>query len=229
MAKNPVNSSVIFKVIEARVADLVAASPPTTLPESLAETQALLLYQIIRLFDGDIAARASGELLIPYLETAPLNLLTYVRFDIELAEAATLPLYPVQEICEFWESWILHETARRTVFTVFYFLQSYKILAGYVGLTCDGKLGLCLSWTMSARLWDAKTAVEFAQAVREKRYFVIKSGQMQGWVTEARADDVDLFGKLWISSLMGLQETEGWLASKGGSLRTGGCCVLDML
>lgn len=54
MAKNDVNKLMIFRAIERSVAELIK-SPQSTVPiEVLARTQSLLLYQIIRLYDGDV-------------------------------------------------------------------------------------------------------------------------------------------------------------------------------
>lgn len=186
----------------------------------MAHTQALCLYQIIRLFDGDVAARRSAEILIPSLENSALQLLNYVRFDDDLSALPELPLYPIQPTKDIWEDWILQESARRTALVTFFFLQAYRFMLGFVGLQCDGKLGLCHSWTLSAQLWNAKTAVEFAHAWSARQYFVVTNGQFAEILQEAKAEDVDTFGRIWISSLLGIEETEGWFASRGGSLRT---------
>lgn len=54
LAKNDVNKMMTFRAIERNAAEL-KRSPQSTLPiEILARTQSLLMYQIIRLFDGDV-------------------------------------------------------------------------------------------------------------------------------------------------------------------------------
>ena len=54
IAKNSVNSRMILRAIDKSVKELLK-SPQSTIPiEILARTQSLLLYQIIRLFDGDV-------------------------------------------------------------------------------------------------------------------------------------------------------------------------------
>lgn len=219
MAKNQTNSPIIFRSIDARISELLSLPTPANLFDCLAHAQALLLYQIIRLFDGDIAARSSGEQLIPSLENAGLQLLTYVRFDDHLSSKPDLPFYPIQPIKDIWEDWILQESARRTALVTFYFLQTYRVLTGHIGLQCDGKMGLCHSWTLSSKLWDAGTTVEFAQAWKARQYYVVTNGQFAQVLQEAKAEDVDSFGRIWISSLLGIEETEGWFAARGGKLR----------
>ena len=54
IAKNDVNKRMIFRAIDTSAQELLK-SPQSTKPiEILARVQSLLLYQIIRLFDGDV-------------------------------------------------------------------------------------------------------------------------------------------------------------------------------
>ncbi|KAJ6446826.1 Meiotic recombination protein rec8 [Purpureocillium lavendulum] len=220
-AKTRVNAPIIFHAIEVRACDLLATPAPTRFLDVLARTQALILYQIIRLFDGDMRARSSAEKAIPALESATMDLLAHVRFDAvdEAPAREELPLHPLAPTQAFWRDWILQESARRTCLFAFFFLQVYRLLAGQRGLTCDGRLGLCHAWTLSAHLWTAPSAVEFARAWGARRHFVVRDAQFASVLDEAKADDVDRFGRMWISCLLGVDEAEGWFASRGGSLR----------
>ncbi|KAH6636010.1 hypothetical protein F5144DRAFT_619479 [Chaetomium tenue] len=89
-ARNRANAAAVRRIVEARVADLIATLPPlppapvsetettttttTTTTETetptptLARAHALILYQIMQLFDGDPAARAAAENTMPYLD-----------------------------------------------------------------------------------------------------------------------------------------------------------------
>lgn len=88
---------------------------------------------------------------------------------------------PPPDIRTFWESWIFQESARRTFLIIFFFLRVYDITKGGHGYdpkgTCDGKLGLCHSFTASAHLWKAKDFVDFAAAWNSKSHFVVKNGK----------------------------------------------------
>ncbi|OAA77295.1 Zn(2)-C6 fungal-type DNA-binding domain protein [Akanthomyces lecanii RCEF 1005] len=220
LAKNPVNTPVVFGLIDARVTALLSNPPPPTLRLALAHTHALILYQVMRLFDGDISARARGERLIPALEAATMHLLSFVRFDSELLRVTDLAAFPVQPARELWHDWRLHESARRTVLITFYMLQAYRAMAAPAGQHAGARCAaLRHSWTLSRGLWHAESAVEFASCWREGRWFVVTNGRWEDTLRRARADDVDSFGKMWITALMGVEETEGWFAAKGGSLR----------
>ncbi|TVY61865.1 Transcription factor gsfR2 [Fusarium oxysporum f. sp. cubense] len=217
MAKNRINSPIIFRSIESRVNDLLSAPPPITPLDCLAHTQALILYQIIRLYDGDIGARTSAERIIPAIEASAMSLFSYAQFDIE-GTPGTLPLYPIAPTKAFWQDWILQESLRRTLLFSFYLVQTYRIMSGCKMLQCDGRLGLCHSWTLSAYLWNAMTPLGFAEAWRDKDHYVVTNAIFNGVLAEAEADDIDVFGKIMISSLLGRDEAEGWFASKGGKL-----------
>lgn len=61
-----------MRAIHSNVTDLISTESHKlkAMPvEKLARTQALFLYQIIRLLDGDVTLRSQGEISIPLLET----------------------------------------------------------------------------------------------------------------------------------------------------------------
>lgn len=218
MSKNAVNAPVVFSLLEAHAAALLAQPPATTLRDALAHTHALILYQIMRLFDGDISARARGERAIPALEQSTMHLLSFVRFDSELLTVTDLAPFPVQPARDLWRDWLLHESARRTVLITFYMLQAYRAMA-HPAQAAARCAALCHSWTLSRAMWEADGPAEFARVWREGRWFVVTNQRFAETLKEARADDVDAFGRMWITALMGIEETEGWFAAKGGSLR----------
>lgn len=53
-SKNTTNDMIIMRCIENKADDLLSSGSATGLLNCLAQTQALLLYQIMRFFDGDI-------------------------------------------------------------------------------------------------------------------------------------------------------------------------------
>lgn len=249
MAKNRTNSQVILRSIEAKVNDLLQAPAPTSPLESLAHTQSLLLYHIIRIFDGDISARASAERTQAALEDSAMSLIVHVDFNCPTPEkeacaaaessaaamtatskaSATsgqqqqhcqerLPLYPLAPTRQFWHEWILQESGRRTLLFTFFFLQAYRILSGQRVDGCDGRLGLCHSFTLSASLWHAESSLAFGKAWRERKHVVIDNTDFQIAFGQAQADDLDLFGRMMLTSVIGVDEAEGWFASRGGSL-----------
>lgn len=176
-AKNQVNSHTILRIIESRVQELISTPLPTTKFEILARTHALLLYHIIRLFDGNIQARGAAESTRHALETVAVALLNHIDFDhLAPANAAggdPLPLYPLASTRQFWKEWIYQESAKRTFIVTFFMLQTYRYLSGDIPSQCDIRLYRCYSWTLSAYLWHAADAVDFAVAWKQKNHFEI--------------------------------------------------------
>ena len=106
---------------------------------------------------------------------------------------------------------------------IFFFLQTYRIVSGGKILPCDGKLWLVHSWTLSAYLWQADTPVGFAKVWKDRNHFVVTNACFNAVLAEAKADDVDQFGRMLICAMMGQDEADAWLTERGGSLREGVC------
>lgn len=159
--------------------DLITTPLPTSRFELIARTHALLLYQIMRLFDGNIQARAAAEATRPALENAAIALLEHITFDASppsgTACAENLSLYPLNTTREFWQNWVFQESARRTFLITFFMLQLYRYLSGDIPLQCDGRMYRCYSWTLSAYLWQAPDVVDFTLAWKQKNHFVMTS------------------------------------------------------
>ncbi|KAM5341190.1 hypothetical protein ACJ41O_015299 [Fusarium nematophilum] len=126
--KNRFNGPAILHSVESYVDDLLQSDPAPTLQDRLAHTQALVLYHIIRLLDGDIHARGSAEHQLIALEESAFALLPYIDFDNLASKDEILPLYPIGTAKAFFHDWVLHESARRTYLFSFYFLQAYRII-----------------------------------------------------------------------------------------------------
>lgn len=220
MSKNRCNAPVVLRSIHARTNELMAQPEPTTPLESLARTQALLLYHIIRVFDCDIATRASAERTQSALEDSAMALLAHVNFDVgaQLPPSTELPLHPLAATRAFWRDWVFQESGRRTLIFTFFLLQAHRVLSGQPVSSCDGRLGMCHSFTLSAPLWHARSPVEFARAWSETSHLVVVNASLGKVMGEARAHHVDLFGKIVLTSIVGVDEAEGWFASRGGSL-----------
>ena len=216
MARNEINTPVILSSFKTRIDDLLASPPPSTPIEALAYTQSLILYQIMRLFDGDIHARVSAEPLIPVLETAALNLLNYVHFPA--AEADTDYSAPMDAVMQSWSEWVYQESARRTALFSFYLIQIYRLITGENNLSCDGRLGLIHSWYLSAHLWSAQTAFDFAVAWNEHHHYLIYNADFMGALESARPADVDLFGRMLLSTILGIDQAKAWFYSRGAIL-----------
>lgn len=147
--------------------------------ETLAYAQALFIYQVLRLQDNDSRTYAIYESTMPHLEEASNALIPYIAFD-ETADspdhtADLIPLYPASAAQAFWTNWIFQESAKRTLGMINFFMLTYYFMKGESGNRCGQNKNIAVnrSVTMSAHLWKAQDAVDFALAWRNKKHFVI--------------------------------------------------------
>lgn len=234
LTKNPINRSNVLRTIDARANDIISGplTPSASSLEILARTQALLLYQIICVFDGDIQTGLVAEQTMPHLaasSTQLLNQLSVVEEKLncmqhpgkQLAAAGSTvqpSLLAVSAMQDFWESWIWWQSARRTAAIVVFVQQMYGLFRGRGPAHCDDRIHPYYARAESAHLWMANDAVEFALAwtQRQKHYFVCDTG-FDG-LAEAEASDIDDYGRILLTALLGIDETKAWFVSKGGML-----------
>jgi hypothetical protein len=219
MAKNKVNAVVIMRSVESYADGLLSTSIPNTPTDCLAYVHALLLYQIIRFFDGNIQSRTSAERAIPTLELAALCLEPHVDLtdpSLSVPVAGDLRLAPVRSLKKCWKDWQFQESARRTLLFTGFFLQVYRMLSLNQILPCEPDQQVVYKWTMSAHLWLAKTHVDFATAWTERRHFYVYNVGFADVMAHATSDDVDAFGLIMLTSILGLDECSAWLTRQGG-------------
>ncbi|KAK4139559.1 uncharacterized protein C8A04DRAFT_15755 [Dichotomopilus funicola] len=122
---NDHNRHILFQALDAQTNDLLLATPRAStanrwLLDDLARFQALVLYQIIRLFYGGVEQREVSERQAYAVRAQGLRLLRSADntiTDVEELEAQETQTAAVTE--QTWEKWILAESIRRTVFIAF--------------------------------------------------------------------------------------------------------------
>ncbi|KAF2021972.1 hypothetical protein BU24DRAFT_340220 [Aaosphaeria arxii CBS 175.79] len=102
MVKTPQNKAILTKTIDCKISALIASANTWTLAEHLAAVQALIVYQIIRLFDPDLDLQrlADRQNILLAIWSAHL----WKRYFNELDPT---------DNC--YDSWIFQESLRRTV------------------------------------------------------------------------------------------------------------------
>ncbi|KAJ6032723.1 hypothetical protein N7540_003455 [Penicillium herquei] len=214
LSKNEINAPVIMSLFDERIKEIIATPEPDEIFQKLARVHALILYQIMRLFDGDIRSHATADALFASLNSSVLSLLHHLHLPLPSDTLESLPI-SIDSAINFWEPWVIQESARRTVLLAFYFMQIYKILQGNVPTYCDGKLGLQHSWYLSAHLWNAQSAFDFAVAWAEKPHFVVHNLDFSWALTTAQPEDLDSFGKMLLVTIMGIDSTRAWFHGRG--------------
>ena len=114
MAKNAANANIILRNIDSRAQELISSPMPAEPLEVLAHVHALLLYQIIRLFDGDIRMRVGAETTMAALQAASFALMQVTVSEESAFEqhgCAPIPAHCADVVAltyamhVFWEDW----------------------------------------------------------------------------------------------------------------------------
>jgi hypothetical protein len=151
--KSPQNQTILFSILDSRIASLVEFSKSSSwsITDYLLGVQVLIMYQIIRLFDGDARQQANGERHLGLLETWTLQLhLTTNTFDNYCQNKSS------------YQGWIFAESARRTVLISSLVHAMYSLLKDGVcnsvpmmakfPVSIDGTL-----WNTSEEFWGQTT------------------------------------------------------------------------
>ncbi|KAF2439759.1 hypothetical protein P171DRAFT_369239 [Karstenula rhodostoma CBS 690.94] len=208
--KTPSTQKIVSQIIEDRAADLMQAystQEPAhlTLLEHLARVQALLTYQLIRLFDGDIRLRARAEAHDAIL--ASWNSLLWQRTTDEMAAGQFASFSPSPFVhLSPWKAWGVLESIRRTWLTVRILQSVYTTMKDGVA-ACPGGV-VC---TFGAGLWEAESERDWARMGEGKRLFVQSLG-VEGLLGKEDPGSVDEFGHAVLLVSCGLERKERWVA-----------------
>jgi hypothetical protein len=140
---NDRNRPVLFEALDAEVLGLRTSAFTNTLLQDLIILQAAVLYQIIRLFYGDLEQRIVAERQEYLVRSYALKVLQ--RAEKEL-----------QNTLLTWKDWILAESIRRTVFISFKVYTAYSYFRN--GLCNEYKALDHLPVTTKPSLWDSPEA-----------------------------------------------------------------------
>ena len=175
-----------------------------SLAEHLTCLQALLIYQIIRLFDGDIRARAEAE-------KSEDRLVDWTD-RLNLRRSASTSLGPV--LSASWENWVFEEAVSRTI------IVSRMAQAMFMVV----KQGFCtmveavteMSFTGQKALWHAPTAVHWQQACKQRKRFYVNRMDFQELMEKGDLTEVDELGLLMLVCYKGVDGVNEWIVAKGG-------------
>jgi hypothetical protein len=213
-SRNDVNGTFVARHITDHLKDLLDTPIPSNSTELLARVQALVLYQAMLVFSGDIRYYGQVNAMIRQLEEVGDVLEHHVRQHAD--PSGSLPLYPMTEARAAWKSFIFREAARRSLLISFHFLALCNLMRGHLS-TCATSRAYGSRVTISAHLWKAPSAFEFAVAWNERKHHLIKDLDFTDMLEVAKADDIDVFGRMLMTGLMGIDDVQGWFHTRGGT------------
>ncbi|KAL7900421.1 hypothetical protein HDV63DRAFT_371054 [Trichoderma sp. SZMC 28014] len=236
-AKTAANKGLILRIIEGNCKALLEqlevgldAGNVTIAPDTLhhlARTQALLIYQIIRLFDGDIRSRAQAENSMDILlswagklwESASkdaesaINDKASVKFSVNTDRCGGVS-YPNAfrvdgSVPALWRAWYVAESIRRTYVAIIFIQGMYQTLKqGWA--FCPGGV----SFTVTNGLWDSPSAHTWWELFAQDTRPPAQSLQLERLLLENQPAKVDAFVQPLLVASYGHERVEQWIAQQ---------------
>ena len=178
----------------------------------LARAQALLIYQLIGLYDGNIRLRCIAESHIPVLNSwmhqavdhaSQCNSLgSFLVSSSSCAEAAANDL-PWERLV--WYSWIFAESLRRT----------WLVVSAIHGVYLSSQDGVahCLGgmmFTSRQGFWEAPSALVWQKRCSEVYGGLVRLTETDKLFTMVAPEDLDDFAKLVLEVTFGMEQMERW-------------------
>lgn len=183
----------------------------------LARTQALLVYEIIGLFDGSIRGRALAERHIGLLSQWARQLWEQAKQSLHTEATGSSShnyngqnttragIIETENPTAIWRTWILVESVRRT------YLMATLTEAAFVTLKqgwapCPGGI----TFTCGNGLWPSKSANDWVTRSKQQRILYLKCIDGEELFAEASAADIDEFTRIVLIASFGLERFKQW-------------------
>lgn len=204
LQKNDANESIVWEVVTANVMTLIEPRTSWSVVEHLGCVQALIIFKIIRLFDGDIKQRSDAEqqeeLLVIWTES--------------LAQRTAIIMSSPRTAGRSWEDWIFDEVVSRTIIVSLIAQAMFSIQ----------KQGFCtlvnavtsMSFTAQTKLWLAPSAIHWIKTCQADRNFWIEKMELGEMMEKAAPEELDELAWLILVTYKGIDGANSWIVSKGG-------------
>jgi hypothetical protein len=199
--KTKQNENIAFTVIESKANELLHSSkqPDWSLLELLAAVQALLIFQFIRLLDGNIRQRASAETAEPILRS----------WTKQLKAKSTVEQAYTTDTAPSWYSWVFGESIRRTT-TMGVFLEGAYSLEKQ-GFCTLGRQVTANSFTAQRRLWESQGPLEWERVRKTYDSFWVSLMDFDRVIRDCRSEELDDFGMVLLICYKGQDVVDHWV------------------
>ncbi|KAH8678448.1 hypothetical protein BX600DRAFT_452079 [Xylariales sp. PMI_506] len=238
--RTPANTSIILRIVDDHARELLGSSSARLLDtlgsngarqtanvdlllpdplEHLAHIQALMVYQAIGLFDGDVRARHHAEKRFNTLNRWTSSLIARAGPELSLLSSVLDPLgatmmaaaylpaslpQPAQ-LRHHWHTWILAESVRRT-WHVALGLQAIFFTLKQGWTPCPGSI----QFTAGKGVWEAATALEWERRCAHGDVWFVQRGEAERLLSTARPADIDEFGQSILEITYGTEMVDRW-------------------
>ncbi|CAM1504623.1 Fc.00g022140.m01.CDS01 [Cosmosporella sp. VM-42] len=214
LAKTEETEEIVMQILENRATKLCQQSvllegvETLDTKDHLARTQALLVYTLIRLFDGCPRQRALAE----------EGLCTLAQWCCQMREAAVVEaprlygelgrLRPGEGGLELgvWQAWILSESLRRTWMIISATMHIYQMKKdGWAG--CSG----FLLFTTRQGLWEAPNAWRWVQQLRTQSPLFAQTENVVELMEDTPPTEMDAFTNQVLSIVLSPEAIDRWV------------------
>lgn len=201
--KTEQNESVAFTVIEAKANELLHSPQQLSWAamDLLAAVQALLIFQFIRLLDGDIRQRASAEKAEPALQT----------WTEQLKEKTVKEQSYTTETAPSWRTWVFGESIRRTITMSFYLGGAYSLMKQ--DFCTFGEKVTSNSFTAQRRIWEAQSTLEWERVKHAYDPYWVPNMSFDRIVQDGNGEVMDDFGMVLLITYKGKDVVDHWMAT----------------
>jgi hypothetical protein len=229
--KTPLNEQVAIRIIEDRAKSLIAeySSPledtinitlisiPLDPFEHIARVHALLIYQIIGLYDGDIRLRHLAETYIPVLNGWMQEMIHHASRAACLGGylASSAPeqaldgfssSYSSQRENLLWHSWVLTESARRSWVVGSGVQAIFRAVQQRAMFPCQGGMMV----TTRHGIWEAPSSVAWDKICSEVDVGLMQMADTERLFMDMVPTEVNEFTKAVLQMVFGKEKMERW-------------------
>ncbi|KUJ09630.1 uncharacterized protein LY89DRAFT_274672 [Mollisia scopiformis] len=228
--KTTSNEGLVLQIIENRATQLVAESQMDSAKSSIdenssgsaldtlahvARVQALLIYQFICLYDGDIRLRHLGESHIPVLDRWMRDMLdqsshapclggTIISQTLEQTRVRPSYVSPTNEL--IWYSWVVAESVRRTWVVGSGIQVVFLALQRGGAPPCQGGV----MYTTRHGVWEAPSAMAWEKLCSEVHVGLMQMADAERLFTDVSPEEVNEFTKVVLDVTFGRERMERW-------------------
>jgi hypothetical protein len=207
--KNEKNEAMVWEIITSKVNQLMEPRASWSVSEHLSCLQALIIFQIIRLFDGDVKQRSEAE----------QHKKTLSQWTDRLSQRTGVTVVCENIIQSSWESWVFEETVCRTTIISRMVQAMFSIqkqgFCTLVGAVTE------MSFTGQKSLWEAPTAQHWQKVCAEKSRLYVHQMDLEELLSNATLDNLDDMGMLMMVTCKGVDGVNEWI------MRTGSTALIE--